>query len=266
MKNEEILIVIIAFVIGYVLNMILRPNHIIKRDKISHDIHVKSNPPELGTNCKGYCLNNNINPQTLMIHKSVGVEDCKKKCQENNECKGFNYNTESNNCYLKKQECTGIDLEHSNFINSNVNCSTPTPGTPTPGTPISNNKTTCGEYMKNYYPDWITLTDPKDEGNLCYINGDNKLCLIHKDIDTHNIRGPCKFKYNNNRDITTCEKYVYNDDNPAGSYTPPPNSKQNTKCCEAIYYNDDQDLYCNFGIGKDEEKMKECVHICEKKE
>jgi len=44
---EKILMVIVSFVIGYVLNVVLKPKHKVKIDKISHDKHVQNNSPHL---------------------------------------------------------------------------------------------------------------------------------------------------------------------------------------------------------------------------
>tara|TARA_Y100000389_G_scaffold176310_1_gene187740 strand:+ start:101 stop:703 length:603 start_codon:yes stop_codon:yes gene_type:complete len=167
MKIEEILIVIIAFVIGYVLNMILRPNHIIKRDKISHDIHVQNNNSNLGTNCKGYCLNNKNHPGALTQHYFNNIDDCKTECQKNNKCKGFDYNTESNNnennCFLKTQECKDFDPGNSKFINSNVACWAPKQQYPC--IPSSKNYDEkkcidyCGSDLSNSNPCCLDLTN-----------------------------------------------------------------------------------------------------------
>jgi hypothetical protein len=111
----EILFVFVSFVIGYVLNVVLKPKHKVKIDKISHDRHVQNNSPS-GVN--GCSIDNFIE----FYHKNNNSDDILS-------CIGNATQYLKNVCGSRAQQDTSDGIFH--YCRDNTSPPSPTP-IPTP--------------------------------------------------------------------------------------------------------------------------------------
>ena len=95
----EILFVFVSFVIGYVLNVVLKPKHKVKIDKISHDRHVQNNSPSGVDGCsidnfiELYHKNNNSGDILSCIGNATQYlkNVCKSRAQQDTSYGIFQY-------------------------------------------------------------------------------------------------------------------------------------------------------------------------------